>query len=306
MNKLTRTHKSSGIAFVGRKGGLAGHSGVSGYVAPLPASVKLYLAGSLTVALGGSRLLSTYVQQRPFYTAQNVAVLSPRDPSMPLLHRLFYAMCIRHNAFRYTAFGREANRTLRTIEVPASVPAWVNDGEIPTTAGLQRSLEGHVELTPPVQWNDFTIEDLFEVRKGKRVTKADRRPGTTRFIGASEHRNGVTDMCDLEPNAPAGTLTVVYNGNSVGFAFYQDEPYFACDDVNILVPRTELSKWALLFAATAIKHERPRFTYGFKWTLERMKHTTIRLPARDGDPDWAYAESVMRGLPFSAAIAPAD
>lgn len=110
-------------------------------------------------------------------------------------------------------------------------------------------------------------------------------------------------MCDVTPNAPAHTLTVAYNG-SVGSTFYQDEPYFACDGVNVLVPRAEITKWALLFVAAAIKHERHRFTYGYKWTLARMKETTVCLPVRDdGQPDWDYAESVMRGLPFSAAIA---
>lgn len=301
MNKLQQTHKAEGIAFVGRKGGLSGHSGVSGYVERVDGT-RLYPAGALTVALGGSRLLSTYVQQRPFYTAQNVAVLFPKDSDMPLLHRLFYAMCIRHNAFRYTAFGREANRTLRTIGIPDSVPEWADRGEVPTVAGLSRALDHSVRLADAPNWQLFRLDELFEIRKGHRLTKSDRRAGDTRYIGATEFNNGVTDMCDVSPNAPAHTLSVAYNG-SVGSTFYQDQAYFACDDVNILVPRTEVSKWTLLFVAAAIKHERHRFTYGYKWTLARMRETTIRLPVNDeGHPDWSYAESMMRGLPFSAAI----
>lgn len=38
--------------------------------------------------------------------------------------------------------------------------------------------------------------------------------------------------------------------------------------------------------------------------MARMKETPIRLPTNhDGTVDWEYMESVMRGLPFSAAIA---
>lgn len=91
---------------------------------PIPGE-KLYPAGSLTTALGGSRLLATFVQQEPFYTAQNVAVLQPKDSTMSPEVRLYYALAIASNRFRYTAFGREANRTLRSIPLPRRVPDWV-------------------------------------------------------------------------------------------------------------------------------------------------------------------------------------
>ena len=256
----------------------------------------------MTVALGGSRLLSTYVQQRPFYTAQNVAVLTPLS-DMTIVERLYYAMCIRANAFRYSAFGREANRTLSTIEVPDEVPSWAKSMTLPTHDGLSASLGASVCLPELTTWSDFVLDNLFEVKKGKRVTKAARTPGNTRFIGASDKRNGITDHCDLVPNFEAGTLTVPYNG-SVGFAFYQDESYFACDDIQVLIPRTPMNKWVLLFIATMVRYEKSRFTYGYKWHMARMRKTTIRLPATStGDPDWCFMESFMKGLPFSAAIA---
>jgi hypothetical protein len=308
MNKMELANKDTGVAFVGRRGGLTGISGVSGYVARLP-GVEPYPAGTITVALGGSRLLSSYVQQRPYYTAQNVAVLSPLDDKMPLKHRLFYAMCIKHNDFRYTAFGREANRTLGFIQLPDEVPSWVDDVEIPTHEGLAKSVTAPIPLKRPTKpgWSDFPLQDLFDVKKGRRVTKADRSPGSTRFIGASESNNGITDLAALDPIFPAGTMTVVYNGNSVGNAFYQDQEYFACDDVNVLVPKIPMSRWVQLFIATIIKHGRSRFTYGYKWTLARMNETTVRLPVNvQGEPDWEYMESFMKGLPFSAAVEAAE
>ena len=108
----------------------------------------------------------------------------------------------------------------------------------------------------------------------------------------------------LEPIFDPHSLTVPYNG-SVGYAFYQDEPYFASDDVQVLIPKDDnVDKWAMLFAATMIRYEKERFTYGYKWKLARMKKTTIRLPANDsGAPDWDYMSRYMQGLPYSAAIA---
>lgn len=302
-NKMEMAAKEQGIAFVGRRGGLHGHSGVSGYVESID-GVKPYEPGLLTVALGGSRLLSTYVQQRAFYTAQNVAVLTPKDSDMSLNCRLYYAACIRHNAFRYTAFGREANRSIATIKLPDQVPDWVETTKLPTIAGLSKAAGRRRALTSPESdiWAEFRLDSLFDIRKGKRVTKADRLPGATRFVGASENNNGITDHSDLDPIFDAGTTTVVYNGNSVGYAFYQDQPYFACDDVNVLVPRVEMSKWVQLFIAAVLRHGRSRYTYGYKWTLARMQETTVRLPTKNGDPDWAYMETFMRGLPYSAAV----
>lgn len=75
MNKMQQVDKHIGVVFVGRRGN---NQGVSGYVSPVQ-NQEPFPAGLITVALGGSYLLSAFVQQRPFYTAQNVAVLSRPD-----------------------------------------------------------------------------------------------------------------------------------------------------------------------------------------------------------------------------------
>lgn len=168
---------------------------------------------------------------------------------------------------------------------------------------LKEAQPANATLVNTQKWADFALGDLFDVRKGQRVTKASRKPGNTRFIGATEKNNGVTDMNDIEPNYQGDCLTVVYNGNSVGNAFYQDEPFFACDDVNVLIPKSPMSRFVQLFIAAVIKHQRRRYTYGYKWTLARMQRTEVRLPMTDaGDPDWDYMEKYMENLPFASAV----
>lgn len=110
------------ISFVGRSGE---RNGFVGYVEKLAGKAP-YRSGLITVALGGSAL-SSFVQPRPFYTAQNIDVLDPIvDMSVDV--KLYYCLCIEANRFRYSTYGREANRTLKTINIPAieSVPAWVH------------------------------------------------------------------------------------------------------------------------------------------------------------------------------------
>lgn len=123
MNKMEVASKASGgINFVGRS---SQNHGVSNVVAQLT-KVQPFPPGLITVSLGGSKLLSSFVQIEPFYTAQNVAVLQAREP-MTFAEKLFICLCIRHNRFRYSAFGREANRTLRTLPVPhpSEFPTWL-------------------------------------------------------------------------------------------------------------------------------------------------------------------------------------
>ena len=110
------------IAFIRRSGE---KNGLRAFVEKV-GDIEPYESGLITVALGGSAL-SSFVQPRPFYTAQNVDVLRPRFV-MSLDVKLYYCLCIEANKFRYSTYGREANRTLHTIPIPAlnHIPSWVN------------------------------------------------------------------------------------------------------------------------------------------------------------------------------------
>jgi hypothetical protein len=297
LNALSRVEPPGGVNFVSRT---MRNNGVTARVA---VNIEPAKSGEISVALGGN-VLATFVQPEPFVCGRDIMILTPKEPSMTISEKLWWARCIWENRHRYS-YGRQANRTLSSLHVPEKVPEWVYSTELPTHNGIEKSAGEHIAFIDPSGsgWQDFRLQDLFVVKKGRRVTKADRIPGVTRFIGASEKNNGITDLADLTPIFPSGTLTVVYNGNSVGNAFFQDQDYFACDDVNVLVPMCPMSRWVQLFIATIIRHARSRFTYGYKWTLARMKATTIRLPvSADGKPDWNYMEVFMKGLPFSAAI----
>jgi hypothetical protein len=299
-NKMTPD--PDGVAFVGRQ---RGGQGIAGHVARVP-DVEPNPTGSLTVALGGSYVLASFVQQGPFYTGQNVAVLTPIDGEMPLAHRLFYSMCIEANRYRYAAFGREANRTLKTLQLPDSVPAWVDDVEIPDLPRMSSPANAPVALRPASSWAEFKLGDLFNIAKGSRLTRRSMLPGRTPYIGSSAVNNGVTQWISKEQQFPGGVLTVPYNG-SVGHAFYQPTPFCAGDDVHVLAPVNGADEYALMFVAGAIRHEKYRFNYGRKWHLDRMRASVIRLPRVPESgidiPDWQYMSTYIRGLNFSQSVA---
>lgn len=124
LNKMEKCAASDdeAVLFVGRSGE---RNGFAAFVKRLK-YVEPYNSGLITVALGGSAL-SSFVQPRPFYTAQNIDVLTPLSP-MTMDVKLYYCLCIEANRFRYSTYGREANRTLKTIQIPSleSLPDWVD------------------------------------------------------------------------------------------------------------------------------------------------------------------------------------
>jgi hypothetical protein len=306
LNKMElRPKAEGGINFVNRS---SKNCGVSGSVAPVPGRAP-YGVGVITVSLGGSKLLSSFVQPEPFYTGQNVAVLLPNS-EMSFAEKLFVCLCIRHNRFRYTAFGREANRTLRTLLIPdrSEFPTWLDAkslGRLEEGFSKPR-LPGPPSALAPAAWKPFRLSQLFDIRKGKRVTKADMKTGDTPFVSAIDSNNGIRERVSLPPVHPANVITVSYNG-SVAEAFYQPEAFWASDDVNVLYPRFELDATIGLFICTIIRRERYRFNYGRKWNLDRMNESEIRLPANaNGLPDWPWIRQYMYSQPFSAQLEASD
>lgn len=294
-NKLTEC--PSGTNFVSRT---SSNLGVDTKVAPIE-GVAPYEAGAITATLGGTYLLSTFVQPEPFYTGQNIKVLRPLKP-MSFNEKVFYCLAISKNRFRYTSHGREANKTFDDILVPpfSDLPNWVNGISIDPPDKSSVSTD-NISLCVE-NWADFRYDDLFEIKKGRRLTKAKMEAGDTPFIGAIDSDNGHRQYVSAAPNHNGNTITVAYNG-SVGEAFYQPEPFWASDDVNVLYPKFKMSPFAAMFLCTLIRQERFRFNYGRKWHLGRMNDTIIKLPkAADGQPDWEYVEAYVKTLPFSVSL----
>jgi len=114
--------RNSDINFVART---SENNGITAQVQQL-AGVEPFPVGCITVALSGS-VLSSFVQDKPFYTAFHVMVLHPKT-KMRLEEKLFYCHCIKMNACRYT-FGRQANKTLKDINLPRP-PNWLKNFSI--------------------------------------------------------------------------------------------------------------------------------------------------------------------------------
>lgn len=95
------------------------NNGVSARVKPVEGK-EPQPAGLITCAGGGS-VLSTFLQEEPFYSGRDLYLLIPLQP-MSKLAKLFCITVLKANKYRYS-YGRQANITLPYLELllPATV-----------------------------------------------------------------------------------------------------------------------------------------------------------------------------------------
>ena len=120
----------------------------------------------------------------------------------------------------------------------------------------------------------------------------------------------MTNYIGQEAIHEGNTISLSYNG-SVGEAFYQPEPFWATDDVNVLYfkksNKNEFNKYIALFICTILRQEKYRYSYGRKWVLENMRSTKIKLPIKrntnnEYEPDWNFMENYIKALPYGDRI----
>lgn len=301
LNRLEQDTGPDAVNFVGRA---ARNNGVTAHVKPIPGIVPAS-AGTISVALGGQGGAGVaFLQPMPYFCGRDVMVLTPKKP-MSDQEKLWWVMCITANRFRF-GFGRQANRTLKDLNLPTpkETPSWVHTANPDAYQGVRAPASVHPAGTLTMSnWKAFTLQDLFTIRKGQRLTKANMLPGTIPYIGASDSSNGVTAYIGQDPIHKGGTISVTYDG-SIAEAFYQPAPFWASDAVNVLYPKGfTLTPATALFICTIIRIEKYRFNYGRKWHLERMREAVIRLPVTEaGMPDWSFMEQYIKTLPYSSQL----
>lgn len=117
LDKIRMTNNNPEINFVGRANA---NNGVTDFIDRIK-GLKPYAAGNMTISLGGEYLGSCFVQDKPFYTSQNVNVLIPQW-DMPYYCKQYIAsMVFREGRLHYKAFIDELNRHMKkdfTIPLP--------------------------------------------------------------------------------------------------------------------------------------------------------------------------------------------
>ena len=123
------------------------------------------------------------------------------------------------------------------------------------------------------------------------------KSGNINFLGAISTNNGIREKIATDSPYKANCISVNYNG-SVGYSFYQEEPFWASDDVNICYANGwEMNRERALYLCSALQKHSQQYSYTQKWTVERMKNSFILLPfTQKKEIAFGYMERVIREL----------
>lgn len=260
--------------------------------------INPFRKGLITVAVSGS-VLETFVQVKEFYTSYHILVLEPKQ-DMLFCEKQFYAMCIRANKYRYN-YGRQANKTLKNIELPLHIPEWVYEFN-GKPQYLKSSKKQAVNLSNVNEWKEYSLTEFFDMYSGNYYSKDSFQNGDIPLISSSNDNNGCKNMTNLEPIFPKGCLTI---GKIGAVTFYQNKPFCATSDVTVLIPKKNfnINQHIGIFLQTIINQEKIKWSYGRQIRLNDCKKLMIKLPYKNSSaPDWEYIENYIKSLSYSEYI----
>ena len=148
-----------------------------------------------------------------------------------------------------------------------------------------------------IQWGEFFIEDLFFTKIGKSIdgNKINKKSGKVAYITRKESNNGLDGFINDDKSMMNNDFPVITIGNETAEPFVQNSPFFTGTKVNILKPKSKISKYSLAFIAQCLKGHKAKFSYSFTINSTRLKRQKILLPITlEGEPDYAFMEQFMQ------------
>lgn len=306
LNKLTLSTRKDGIAYVSRK---SGDNGIAAYVGPIE-GLEPAPAGELTCALSGEGgVMSTFIQEKPFYTSYHVARLTPKI-EMSKAELLYYCLCLSKNKYRFS-HGRQANRTLKTLLIPSidEIPSWVKKSNTNLYSGAEKPLS-KTEPTLPIISRTTKFENIFEIKNGLASSKVEihdvKRGEMVRYLRPSSTMKrtvaGYVDPKSVDKKYifPKDTIYVSTDGEgSHSYSYVSTNTFIPNSNVAVLIPKTPISLELKLFYALCITKNRYLFSYGRKPKGKRLSN--IYLPDLT-DKEKKDIEKFVRSCKFSSNI----
>lgn len=315
-NKFDRSKMcevDEGINFVGRS---ALTNGVACAVTSVEDkkgnTVQPYPAGDITIALGGS-IGAAFVQDREFYTSQNVCVLHTDDPSITERVKWFVAASITASCGNYEAFTDELNRHIRTdftIRLPVDKtgqPDWaymesymanLETKVADSLTLLQAAKDAEKKKVDTREWGEFRVGELFDIKRPAARSEKKYCEGEINYVSSGAFNNGVANKLMPLPNElldRGGCITV---SPLDGSSFYQEEDFLGRGGSGasiLILYNSHLNRNNALFICSVIRSSANGFGYTDLLNGENLKSLTIKLPMdKTGQPDWAYMEEYMR------------
>lgn len=312
-----------------------------------PIEKKLYRANAICVTNNGSVGYAYYLDKQ-FTCSHDVTPLYRKDGEFNYFTGMFVSSVIMYDRFRW-GFGRKwrpARMKFSKIKLPIScddsdnpiidpskrfseegfIPDWDYmekfikklDYKIPQSSNVNNSSR-KLDID---EWKTFFLSDIFDTAMGNGIdagTVTDDMP-CFKYVTRNRNNNGIVgtvDEIDGQKPFPPGSMTIALGGSYLGSCFLQTEKYYTGQNVGILIPKIELSKYTKLFLASIIRMESRTKYSAFGRELNKHFQTdfTLKLPVLTNDqgtpiidethqfskygyvPDWQFMEEYIKSIP---------
>ena len=157
-----------------------------------------------------------------------------------------------------------------------------------------------VEHIEDKEWGEFEIEDVFQIKSGVRLTKADMSKGKKPFVGATDSNNGITEFTSNTNNSEdRNVLGVNYNGSVVENFYHPYTAIFSDDVKRLSFKNITGNRHLYLFAKNQILKQRVKYQYAYKFNAKRMSKQKIMLPInKEGKPDYEFMENYIKKVEY--------
>lgn len=219
-------------------------------------------------------------------------------------------------AFGYKAFTERIKRQI--IQLPVNSKGFP-DYEFMESYTRQKELEQITKFTNYIteriekiknfrevlnvenkEWNEFFIEDIFQIKAGRRLTKAHMIKGEMPFIGASDSNNGITNfVSNTNSSLDSNVLGVNYNGSVVENFYHPYRAIFSDDVKRLSLKEVEGNEFLYLFIKTIILKQKSKFQYAYKFNEARMLRQKLLFPIdKNGKIDYDYMENYIKKIEY--------
>lgn len=299
-DKNKMTYAQPDVNFVSRT---AANNGISDVVDRID-DVTPYPAGCVSLAFGGS-IGSCFLQDKPFYTGQNVGVIE-FSPDVPHEAKLYFVTALEKVCkAKYVTFSDEINKHFKT-DLAVSLP--VTTVAMPDWAALETLLKVHgggaeMSKIDTSSWKKFKISELFgNAKLGKYHNPTDLYSDSNGydFICASNLNNGINkDMPKVNgENLSLTPPNIIAWGKQCPMFTYHQNPCVTSQGMYYIELPEAVTEEMALFIITLLEHACSG-NYGYNNCLigSKFDDLEISLPVTMKDvPDWDYMQERIAEL----------
>lgn len=143
-------------------------------------------------------------------------------------------------------------------------------------------------------WKEFKINKLFNYERGKESAPNQNLIGDCILLTETSENNGFSRLVKPTKIIKGHCITVSVNYAST--VFYQPKDFCASVNIIVLRPKIDMSENSLLFISSILSAKYRVFSYTDKISKSILMDDVIKLPEKNGKPDFNYMEEFIRNI----------